>query len=378
MTRLPIDARAALSGRRFVGSRWHAAPSTRRWEARPLLLARVLLARASLPAALGFAAALASSCGGRLVSGNDLDSGAAGPAASPTPSPASQPRADGGAGPSPAPRAELCNRLDDDGDGQVDENCPCDPSVDGGQQDCYTGAAATRGVGICRAGHQQCVGDQEFRFWGACFDEITPQAEVPGDRLDNDCDGETDENTPPPPPTCTNGANNYPACTTNSAGACINGTDNPPACTARPTCANGGINHPVCTVNAAGNCLNGMTDPPSCVTAPRPACARGEDNDCYHAATALAGMTLVDNECYATAYGASTRLGYCDDFTYGYYHNALRALPLGRTVGCRGAGSAYTVSTAPSATVIGSITQTTCWADHCVNDYPLCLRRFRP
>lgn len=343
MARLRIDERAAFSGRRSVGSRWHEAPGARRWEARPLLLTR-----ASLPAALGLAVALASSCGGRLVPGTDADSGPPGPVASPTPSPAAQPRVDGGAGPGPAPRAELCNRLDDDGDGQVDENCPCDPSVHGGQQDCYSGTAATRGVGICRAGHQQCVGDQEFRFWGACFDEVTPQAELPDDRLDNDCNGKTDENASQPSHACPNDAVNYPACTTNAAGNCINRMTNPPACTAPP--------------------------------APPPAlCAKTVGNDCYSAALTFPGMTLVDNDCYATPYGGSTPLGYCDDFTYAYYDgDAVRSLPLIKTVGCRSHGSAYTVSTAPSATVIGSITQVTCWTDHCETGYPLCLRRFRP
>lgn len=173
--------------------------------------------RATRPALLGLAAALSASCGGRVDVGPGADSG-------------TLPQVE------TLPSAELCNRLDDDGDGQVDEHCSCDPALNGGKQDCYSGPVATRGTGICRAGYQRCVGDQEFHGWGECVDEVTPQAEVLGDRLDNDCDGTIDGNTPTPPPTCHPPATNYPTCTTNAAGQCINGMTNPPTCTAPAPC----------------------------------------------------------------------------------------------------------------------------------------------
>jgi len=173
--------------------------------------------RAKLPARLGLAIALTASCGGRVVSGTGADSGAA-------------PRLD------PVPTAELCNQLDDDGNGQVDERCACDPALNGGKQACYSGPVATRGTGICHAGYQRCVGDQEFHFWGPCIDEVTPQARVPGDRLDNDCDGAIDGQTPTPPPSCPPPATNYPACTTNAAGQCLNGMTDPPTCRTPASC----------------------------------------------------------------------------------------------------------------------------------------------
>ena len=56
---------------------------------------------------------------------------------------------------------------------------------------------------------------------------------------------------------CTNGATNYPSCTTNN-GVCINGATNYPTCTFN-ACPNGAYNFPACTV-----CYNGATNPPTC------------------------------------------------------------------------------------------------------------------
>ena len=53
---------------------------------------------------------------------------------------------------------------------------------------CYTGKAGTNGVGLCKGGVQSCKGGA----WGGCVGQVTPVAEV-CDKLDNDCDGQTDE-----------------------------------------------------------------------------------------------------------------------------------------------------------------------------------------
>jgi len=76
-----------------------------------------------------------------------------------------------------------CNGLDDDCDGDVDEDCSCTP---GAQQPCGSD------VGECVAGTQTCV---TGGTWGPCTGNTGPAAEdLTGcDGLDNDCDGEVDE-----------------------------------------------------------------------------------------------------------------------------------------------------------------------------------------
>ena len=60
----------------------------------------------------------------------------------------------------------------------------CEP---GSKRDCYTGPAATRGVGACMDGFSICnpIGTD----WGFCEGEITPGKEICTTPADDDCDG---------------------------------------------------------------------------------------------------------------------------------------------------------------------------------------------
>ncbi|MBI5513582.1 MAG: hypothetical protein HY909_07420 [Deltaproteobacteria bacterium] len=88
------------------------------------------------------------------------------------------------------PSRELCNGIDDDCNGTLDDGCLCSA---GATRPCYGGPAGTAGVGPCRGGTQTCrASDGGAPGWGACDGQALPALER-CDGVDDDCNGVVDD-----------------------------------------------------------------------------------------------------------------------------------------------------------------------------------------
>ncbi len=122
-----------------------------------------------------------------------------------------------------SPSAEACNGLDDDCDGTVDQGDP------GGGGACATGL-----TGVCGAGTLHCAGGVL-----QCVQSVAASGEA-CNGLDDDCDGAVDQGDP----------GGGGACATGLAGVCDAGTLH---------CA-GGVLQCVQSVAASGEACNGLDD----------------------------------------------------------------------------------------------------------------------
>lgn len=127
--------------------------------------------------------------------------------------------------------SEVCNNVDDDCNGAVDDNV---------YMDCYGGPSSTLGVGVCRAGRTQC----RSGMFGACVGDVRPSTEVCGNGLDENCDGRDEPCAAPCAgdsrigAPCTAGAG---ACARTGTWVCRGGTaacDAAPGPTSTESCTN--------------------------------------------------------------------------------------------------------------------------------------------
>lgn len=193
------------------------------------------------------------------------------------------------------PTDELCDGLDCDG--VVDDDCQCTP---GETSSCYDGPPDTEAVGTCARGTHVC--NESGIGHGACVDVVRPVAEICGDGLDNDCNGDVDQGCVCPPGetwTC------YSApLETDGIGACQRGVK---------TCAADGLSYGACvgeivpTAEICGNDVDedcdGTVDVDCCEEPPPPAgCAGGTYNGKRYA-ICQGSLNVPESEAACAAQG---------------------------------------------------------------------------
>ncbi len=185
---------------------------------------------------------------------------------------------------------ELCNGVDDNCDGIVDEGCSCAP---GAVQSCYSGPMATRGVGACIAGNATC--DSTGHIGSSCLGEVVPVPEKCGDGVDQNCDGAVDEGcacTPAAQLACYDG----PALTEN-VGICHGGMK---------TCSSDGLSYSSCAGEIVPTTENCFTTGDENCSGPIP--------ECGNTVWSMRVGGSLDDEAGSTAYDSAGNLFFTGAF----------------------------------------------------------------
>ncbi|MDO9017702.1 MAG: MopE-related protein [Deltaproteobacteria bacterium] len=179
---------------------------------------------------------------------------------------------------------DICgNGLDDDLDGVVDQDCPCEPDT---TQPCYPGRADQAGGTRCQWGTMRCAAGGT---WLACAGAGSPEIEQ-CNGVDDNCDGRVDEECSCPTEGATRSCYAGPTGTP-GVGPCAGGTQ---------TCARdtfGELTWGECAgmVVPSFEACNGVDDDCDGVVDEDCRCRLGETRSCYPGAEGTAGR----GSCFA-------------------------------------------------------------------------------